>query len=148
MMTNSTGDIENTKRVALVLAEKISEHTSRKGVVVALIGELGAGKTTLILELLKVMGVTKKVLSPTFVIQKRFKAPKATGFKNIYHIDAYRVEKEDLLGLGWREFLADRNIILVEWGDRIKPLLPRHTIWVELSHVNKQNERRIIINRR
>ncbi|MBU2101438.1 tRNA (adenosine(37)-N6)-threonylcarbamoyltransferase complex ATPase subunit type 1 TsaE [Patescibacteria group bacterium] len=143
-----TNNDKDTKRLAKALAEELTRLKGGGSVVLGLVGELGSGKTTFTQGLLKALGVKKRVLSPTFVIQKRFKLLQDTGFKNAYHIDAYRIEEKDLIDLGWKEILLEKNIVVVEWADRVKKVLPKETIWIKFNYGGKEHERKITINRR
>src|SRR3989344_966408 len=93
--------------------------------VVALYGELGAGKTVFVKAIAKALGVAETVTSPTFVLEKMYRL---TGkpFEHFIHIDAYRLEKpEELQQLGWDEILAEpKNLICVEWAENVEKLLP------------------------
>jgi len=132
-----------TAEAAKILSEEILKTKSL--VVVGFVGELGAGKTTFIKSLIKGLGVKKKVTSPTFLIIKRFSL---RGGRDIYHVDAYRVGAKDLTNLGFKKAIQRPNIVLIEWADRVKRLLPKDTIWLKLEHGKSENERHITINRR
>ena len=134
-----------TKRFAKELAKKIVRNeTAKKAVIVALVGELGAGKTTFTQGFASGLGI-KSATSPTFILMRSTKL-KGRRFKNFIHIDAYRAEAADFLKLGFKEITSDpNNIILVEWADRIKKLIPKSAIWLKLGHGKKQNERTIIL---
>lgn len=114
--------------------------------VLGLIGDLGSGKTTFTQGFIRGLGIKKRILSPTFVILKRFCPSKSSGFQNIYHIDAYRINKKGLLNLGLGEVLNGHNAVIVEWADRVRSVLPRNTIWINFKHGRAENERKIIIN--
>lgn len=110
-------------------------------VVLGLTGALGAGKTTLVQGLAHEAGVREKITSPTYVISRRYEVPNSgyeTGnvFKNIYHVDAYRLESPaELLRLGWREMVEEpTNLVLVEWADRIRSVLPVDVRLLEFRH--------------
>ena len=133
---------KSTRLVAKMLAEEIKLTPSL--VVLGLVGSLGAGKTTFIKGLIKGLGVRGKVTSPTFLIMRRFRS----GKRSIYHIDAYRVGRYDLLKLGFREVLTSPNVVLVEWADKVKNVLPRSTIWIKLEHGKYENERQLTFSRR
>ena len=97
----------------------------RGGDVVGLVGDLGAGKTTLIQHLAHAFGVRKPVRSPTFILMQVFKTSvesrRRTGIAQLCHIDAYRLKDEDeLFAIGFQEY-ADRldTVILLEWADRM-----------------------------
>lgn len=146
MESHLTENEKQTRDVAERLALKISERGQR--VVVALVGELGAGKTTFVQAFAKAMGIKKRILSPTFLIMKRFPLSRESNFANLFHIDAYRVDAEDLIELGFQEMLKGKNVVLIEWADRVARILPSDTIWLRFSHGSKENERKITINRR
>lgn len=106
------------------LASRRSGHAT----VVALIGELGTGKTTFVQKFAKAYGIKEVVTSPTFVILKKY--------GNLVHIDAYRLEHaEELQKLGVQELMKNpKNIIFIEWADRVKEILPPETIWINFKH--------------
>lgn len=110
-----------------VLAQEFLANLSHgeKAVVVALQGDLGAGKTTFTQAAGKLLGVEENMHSPTFVIEKIYKID-YKGFKKLIHIDAYRLEKEaELLHLGWGEIIRDPdNLIFIEWPENVKGIIP------------------------
>ncbi len=93
----------------------------RVPLVVALTGNLGAGKTLVAKGIAAGLGVTAPVTSPTFTLINEYSFPGGI----LFHIDCYRLEKpvDDAKGLGLEE-LFDQGIVLIEWADRIRPLLP------------------------
>ena len=126
------------------MAEKILGLKRSSAGVVALSGELGAGKTTFIQGFLRALGVKRRITSPTFLIFKSYTL-NAKPYTLVYHIDCYRIQKPaELLKLGLKKILADpRNIVLIEWAEKIKSLLPKGTIKIEFKHGRKENERLI-----
>ncbi len=130
-----------TKKFAKEFAKKIiKEGSGKKAVVIALSGELGAGKTTFTQGFAAGLGIRGRISSPTFILMR------STKLKNgkFIHIDAYRADAGDFLKLGFRELVADgKNIILVEWADRLKKILPKSAIWLKFEHGKKENERTI-----
>lgn len=110
----------------------------KEATVVALYGDLGAGKTTLVQAVAKVFGVSESVQSPTFLILKSYKL-KASSYKLLHHVDAYRLQSgKELLALGWRELLADpHNLILIEWADRVADILPKNHIKIFCRFVDE-----------
>jgi len=129
-----TQNSKETKQLALGFVGKISE-----GTIIALEGDLGSGKTTFTQGLLKGLGVKGPYTSPTFVIMKQY----ASKTQNIYHLDAYRVSSKDILNLGWKEMLAEKNnIIIIEWADRIRKIIPRNAIWIKFEWVS-ENKRKV-----
>jgi tRNA threonylcarbamoyladenosine biosynthesis protein TsaE len=125
-------------------------------IVLALQGDLGAGKTTFVQGFLKGLGSKKRAASPTFVLMRRHalsgasKAAQARSkLLNVYHIDAYRLKKpEQMAVLKFDEILAEpSNVVLIEWPERAKKLLPKNTLWLKFIYGKKENERTITIKR-
>jgi len=145
----TTKEVRETSSVARELAREIGRTaSSEKAIVLALEGQLGAGKTTFTQALAKALGVRRRVLSPTFLVMKRFPLRSASPFDNLYHIDAYRVGAKDLKGLGINEILQKPNIVVIEWANRVKSILPKGTFWLRFEHGTGPTERKITINRR
>jgi len=144
--TNKPGD---TAKVAISLANDITNRDPGRGaLVLGLIGELGAGKTTFIKSFIRALGVRKKITSPTFLISRRFNLPNGGRYKNVFHIDVYRISsKTELSDIGINNVINDHNnIVLVEWADRIQTVLPKETIWIKFKHGKRENQRHITIN--
>ena len=132
--------VSNSPRATKALGSKIAKSILRlpigkHAVVLSLEGELGSGKTTFSQGFAKGLGVSARVSSPTFVIVKPYKV-RDTKYKLFYHIDCYRIHKpKELLDLGWRGMVADpKAIVLVEWGNRVRKVLPKHTIHISFSY--------------
>lgn len=106
--------------------------------VLALQGDLGAGKTTLTKHLAKLLGVAETVVSPTFVIAKFYET--AIDFDQLVHIDAYRIESLDELGpLGWEALLQQpKTLVIVEWPEKIMDALPAEKIHFAITHEGEQ----------
>ena len=136
---------KETKKVAGFLFEKISKIKSRKTTVIALEGELGAGKTTFVQGLAKAMKISSKIKSPTFVLIKSYKL-KVKSYKFLYHLDCYRLRNHhDLEILGIKDILSDPdNIVLIEWSDRVKKILPKNHIRIHIDHISNK-ERKITV---
>jgi tRNA threonylcarbamoyladenosine biosynthesis protein TsaE len=101
----------------------------REGSVVACTGALGAGKTCFLQGLARGLGVTADVTSPTFVLVNLYQ-----GRLPVYHIDAYRTESlTELVDVGLEEMVHGSGVTIIEWADKILPLLPSSTITVALS---------------
>jgi tRNA threonylcarbamoyladenosine biosynthesis protein TsaE len=125
---------EQTEGIAADFAKK-----APAGTVVALYGELGAGKTVFARGFARGLGVTETVSSPTFTIMQEYKLNKnvnGDGLFWFYHLDLYRIESpESALVFGVDEYLSNDNaVLLVEWAERIEKLLPKNTVRVEISH--------------
>jgi tRNA threonylcarbamoyladenosine biosynthesis protein TsaE len=113
------------------------------GEVLALYGDLGSGKTTFMQGLARGLGITKNIISPTFIIMRSYEigtgnkaidseaqARRGQGTKNLYHLDLYRIENVDQASdLGLNELMGDpENIVAIEWPDKIENLLPEKRI--------------------
>ncbi|MBZ1348915.1 MAG: tRNA (adenosine(37)-N6)-threonylcarbamoyltransferase complex ATPase subunit type 1 TsaE [Candidatus Liptonbacteria bacterium] len=132
-----------TKTIGIFLGEEIkkTKTSQNKALIIALIGDLGAGKTVFIKGLMQGLGIKKKIVSPTFIIFRRLNNAYNRGA--IYHIDAYRLKKEkDILSLGFKQILAGpKNIVIIEWAERIKKSVPSGAIWIKLEYGQKNNQR-------
>lgn len=121
-------------------AEEIIEHFKRQSVV-AFYGEMGAGKTTLIREIAAQMDVIDNVTSPTFALVNQYNTQQGD---KIYHFDFYRINKiEEAYDLGYEEYFDSGNLCLVEWPEKIEPLLPPDALIINIE-VDHKSEARII----
>lgn len=113
--------LEQTQELAQDFLQNLIP-VSNQATVVELVGNLGSGKTTFTQAFAQGLGITDTVVSPTFVIQKRYTIANHPHFKTLIHIDAYRLENQDeILRLNWREDLENpENLILVEWSEKIQ----------------------------
>ena len=108
--------------------------------VVALDAPMGAGKTTLISRIAALLGAEDDVTSPTFAIVNEY-----VGQRVIYHFDMYRIERvEEALDFGCEEYLSSGELCLVEWPEKIEPLLPDDTMVVKIEILGDR-ERRFVI---
>lgn len=123
----------------------------------ALQGDLGAGKTTFTQGFLKGLGSKKRATSPTFVLMRRHALGGARGaargarekFKNIFHIDAYRLKKPEHLAALELDVILNEpgNIVLIEWPEQAKKFLPKDAVWIKFKYGKKENERTITVMR-
>ncbi|MBU2545305.1 tRNA (adenosine(37)-N6)-threonylcarbamoyltransferase complex ATPase subunit type 1 TsaE [Patescibacteria group bacterium] len=155
-----TSSIKETQKIAEEFAKEISKNlpSSKQGIVIGLKGELGGGKTTFTQAFAKTLGVKEKVLSPTFVIFKKFAISPTYAVshksdlckhlckQNLYHFDCYRIkDSKEILELGFEEIISNpQNIIVIEWADNIKKILPPNTIWINFKFIDT-NTRKIMI---
>jgi len=108
----------------------------------ALTGELGAGKTTLVQAICRGVGIREDVTSPTFSLVNQYEV----GGTTVYHLDLYRVDgPRDLTNLGWDEIINSAAVVLVEWAERAEGRLPRDTISISLEHVPGDSDHRRIV---
>jgi tRNA threonylcarbamoyladenosine biosynthesis protein TsaE len=104
------------------------------GAVVALTGELGAGKTCFVQGLVRGLGVTGRATSPTFVLINQYR-----GRVPVYHVDAYRTDSlTELMDLGLLELMGGAGVTVIEWADKLRSLLPPETIHVHIEGVGDE----------
>jgi len=142
--------ITKRERETKKLGEKIAEKILKKGpikiaTILALKGDLGGGKTTFLKGVAKGLGIKEKILSPTFIILRKFQIPNSK-FQRFYHLDCYRTEKpKEILNLGFKEILENpKNIVAIEWADRIEKILPKKVLQINFKFLGKK-EREILI---
>lgn len=123
-----------------VFARKLLKRwfeTRERPIILALKGNLGSGKTTFVQGLARALGLGEKIKSPTFVLMKFYALPKRVAvFRHMIHIDAYRIKKAaEIKHLGFGDLLKDKDaIIVIEWADKIKKLIPKTAIWIQFTH--------------
>lgn len=133
---------EETMEFAINFAKKL-----KGGEVLALKGDLGAGKTTFVKGLAEGLKVAETITSPTFVMLKTYPI-KIDKRKMVFvHVDAYRAETiEDIKSVGIEDFLfRDDVVITIEWPEKITEILPKNTIWINFKHLD-ENRREISLN--
>jgi tRNA threonylcarbamoyladenosine biosynthesis protein TsaE len=109
-------------------------RTLGPGAVVALTGELGAGKTCFVQGLVRGLGAAVRATSPTFVLVNEYK-----GRVPVHHVDAYRTDTmTELMDLGLLEMIGGEGVTLIEWADKLTPLLPPDTIHVQIAGVGDE----------
>ncbi|SRR6266540_3568142 len=120
----ATASPEETRAIGGSLADLL-----QAGDVVSLSGDLGSGKTTLIQGIARGLGVDQPVLSPTFTLIREYR-----GRLPVYHLDVYRLNRlQDVLDLGFDEYLDGGGVTLIEWGDAIEAMLPEDNLRMELA---------------
>ena len=128
---------KQTRKLGAALAQEL-----KSGKIICLTGELGSGKTTFTQGFLRGLKLRGPYTSPTFVIIKKYGRRGIEG--EVYHIDAYRVGAKDILALGWEEIASDpKNIIIAEWADRIRKIIPASALWIKFEWLD-ENKRKII----
>lgn len=132
-----TKNEKETTKLAKILANEILKHKkvyperSRGALVIGLEGNLGAGKTTFIQAFAKGTGIKRRLTSPTFVLMKKY--------NNLYHLDCYRIKNsQDVLAMDFKEIISNpKNIVLIEWAEKIKRILPKNKIWIKFKILGK-----------
>lgn len=115
------------------------------GEVIALVGELGGGKTTFVQGLARGLGIKKRITSPTFILRRDYKAKS----KKLVHIDLYRLEEkieEEFKNLDIEEDLREKAIVVIEWADKVRNSLPPSVIWITFENLGGE-ERKIKVTR-
>jgi tRNA threonylcarbamoyladenosine biosynthesis protein TsaE len=136
--TFTARSVPATWRLAAQLAARLPN-----GGVVALQGELGAGKTTFVQGLARALGITRPVTSPTFTLVGEYPGDHLL----LVHMDLYRLRSpDDLLTIGFPEYLERKALVAVEWPERAGDLLPPETIWVTITLTADARTRHIEIN--
>lgn len=125
---------KETHNLGKVMAKK------RQGNIIALFGDLGAGKTTFVQGFAKGLGIKDKIISPTFVLIRQHKLKK--GF--LYHIDLYRLEDNlSIKELGIDEIISNpNNLVLIEWAEKMEKNLPKNAIKINLKKL--EGDKRLI----
>ncbi|MFA5778063.1 MAG: tRNA (adenosine(37)-N6)-threonylcarbamoyltransferase complex ATPase subunit type 1 TsaE [Candidatus Paceibacterota bacterium] len=144
-MKKVSKNVKETMEIAKIFLEKIlkEKKITKDATVVCLSGNLGAGKTAFTQGIAKCLGVKNKVVSPTFVIFKKYPI-KTKKHKFLYHMDAYRLKnKKELLPLGWKEIIGnDEHLVFIEWPENINKAIPKNAKYIYIS--NNKNEERIL----
>ncbi|MEI6296775.1 MAG: tRNA (adenosine(37)-N6)-threonylcarbamoyltransferase complex ATPase subunit type 1 TsaE [bacterium] len=131
-MKKITKNLEETQKLAKEFVDSLNAmkekgQINKEAIVIALFGDLGSGKTSFVQAIAKNFNIKEGVISPTFVIQKNYPIKNNKNFKNLIHIDAYRLDNpEEILTLGWHELVKnENNLIFVEWPEKIGDHIPK-----------------------
>ena len=131
-MEITTKDAKDTQR----LGQKIGSGL-KGGEIIALTGNLGTGKTTFVQGLAQGLGIKERVLSPTFILMRQYQ-----GELDLYHLDMYRLDTnfyEEVRNLGLQEIWGkEKNVVVIEWAEKIKDHLPSGTIWIDLTPIGEE----------
>lgn len=145
-MEFTTKSAKETKK----LGEKIGADL-KGGETLALVGDLGSGKTTFVQGLAKGLGIDQRVVSPTFILVRKYGIGirnNELGIMNFYHIDLYRLEgdvEKELANLGFKEIVSGtNNIVVVEWAGKAIGVYPENTVWIEFENLG-EDKRKITV---
>ncbi|MGN0543335.1 MAG: tRNA (adenosine(37)-N6)-threonylcarbamoyltransferase complex ATPase subunit type 1 TsaE [Acutalibacteraceae bacterium] len=137
MAIYKTESAAETEKIGFLLGESISQPQ-----VVAMFGELGAGKTAFTRGFAKGMGIDCDVSSPTFALVNEYRGKD----KTLYHFDMYRISGwDDLYSTGYFDYLDEGAVLIIEWSENIEAVLPENCIRVEITKTENPNERNIEI---
>lgn len=152
IISKNTKDTEQIAKDFLkYLMSKVIFDITYPACVVGLSGDLGTGKTTFVQFIALNLGIKNRVNSPTFVIIKKYTlAPIRTRwerrnkFKNLFHIDAYRLKNyKELINLGWKEIISNpENLIFIEWPENVKKAMPKKYHKIFIKHLPIPNQSR------
>ena len=133
----NTQNLNETQEFARDFAKNL-----KAGDVLCLYGNLGSGKTSFVQGLAKGLGITRRIISPTFIIARRYEISDL----NLYHIDLYRTQTlQDLLSIGIDEILEDdNNIVAIEWAEKLLDLMPKKRVDLKFEYID-ENTRKITI---
>ena len=132
-----TSSPEETEAAGEKLAAAVS---NRPFAFVALYGELGVGKTAFVRGFCRVFGIDR-VKSPTFTVVNEYR-----GTKNVFHMDLYRLrDEDDLLSVGYDDYLGRRGYVLCEWSEKIPSAIPDDAIRVTVSKTDGETGRKITV---
>lgn len=121
------------ERVLALVSEKRPEK--KDATVLALHGDLGAGKTTFTQSLAPLLGVAEYVTSPTFVVMRIYPTSASGTFSKLVHIDAYRIESlDEIRVIGFADLLRDpTNLICIEWAGKVEDALPKDALYITFT---------------
>lgn len=123
----------DTREFGLELGKKL-----KPGDIIALIGDLGTGKTTLTKSIAEGLGITDVITSPTFTIVQEYHQ----GRLPLYHFDVYRINDiEEMYELGYEEYFFGQGVCVIEWADLIMELIPVESIIINIEYAENENER-------
>ncbi|MEX0878084.1 MAG: tRNA (adenosine(37)-N6)-threonylcarbamoyltransferase complex ATPase subunit type 1 TsaE [Candidatus Spechtbacterales bacterium] len=140
--------VEETKKIAAHVLDVFWDKKRSNALVVGLTGELGAGKTHFAQGVAEHLGLKRNITSPTFVIMKKygvkkenFNTKKFSDVNYLYHFDCYRVGlSKEVQDIGWDEIVSNLdNIVLVEWAERIKTIMPDNSIYISIENTSEDS---------
>ena len=135
---------DNKIQIVKEIIKKASSGKKDNATVISLSGDLGTGKTTIVKEIAKQLGIKENIISPTFVIMKIYKLESNSkhyfNFKKLIHIDAYRIEDDkEFINFDWEEIISNKdNLVVLEWPEKIKNIIPKNTIKISIYHIDEE----------
>lgn len=128
MRTVNIKNEKETRAFGLALAKEL-----QPGAIIALVGDLGTGKTTLTRYIAEGLGITEPIQSPTFTIIREHR----TGRLPLFHFDVYRLDDpDDMFELGYEDYFFGDGVTVVEWADKIADLMPDETKWISITYAS------------
>lgn len=124
---------QETRSIGKKLAAELAP-----GIVIALTGDLGTGKTALTKSIAEGLGITEVITSPTFNIVKEY----YSGRIPMYHFDVYRIgDIDEMYELGYEEYFYGNGVCIVEWADLIEDIIPEDAIRIDIEYGENEGER-------
>ncbi len=140
-----TKSAEETKRLGATIGSEL------KARIYALTGDLGSGKTTFVQGFAQGLGITSKIISPTFILMRKYAVSisnQQSTISNFYHVDLYRFEdniESEVRNLGLTDIWGKPgNVVIIEWAEKIKNMIPKEAIWITFENTG-EDKRKIII---
>lgn len=135
-----TKSAKETRELGTKLAKEY-----QNGAILALMGDLGAGKTTFAAGFAKGLGIKSKLISPTYILIREYQLY-SQSYAKLYHIDLYRLEnQQQILDLGLKDIFDNpKNIVLIEWAEKLINLPRKHLIKINFEYLS-ESKRRITI---
>lgn len=147
MMTKNLRDL---RVFAAIVAKEVlrQSRSQRHAFVLALVGELGSGKTTFTKAFGRALGLRRSITSPTFLMLRAY--PFSKGRKELVHIDCFRMQSSrELVALGIRDIVRDpRRIVVIEWAERARRVLPKGAVWIRFQFGERASWRYITADTR
>lgn len=136
MLKIYTGSPEETVEIGKQLGKLLNS-----GNIVCLTGDLGAGKTAFTQGIAKGLGVTDYVTSPTYTIINEYE-----GRVPLYHFDVYRLnDVEEMYELGYEEYFFGDGVVVLEWADSVRDIIPSERLWITILNTKGDNSREILM---
>ena len=147
-MTYLSHSPEDTQNFARLQALRFVKESVGEPIIIALEGELGAGKTTFTQSFASALGIHEHVKSPTFVLMKQYQLINVVNYHTLYHLDCYRLNTSvDLLPLGTNDIIHQKGtIVLIEWAERVADILPRNHWVIHIDHIS-EHQRNITVTK-
>ena len=124
-------DENKTKEIGYKLGKLLTENS-----IICLVGDLGAGKTTLTQSIAKALEVDDYITSPTFTIVNEYE-----GKYPLYHFDVYRIGSSDeIYDIGYYEYIENGGVCIIEWANLIEDILPDEYLYINLKYLNNSRE--------
>lgn len=134
--------VSNSPEMTVEIGKILGENLQR-GDIIALIGELGSGKTCITQGIARGLRVSEEyyITSPTFTLINEY-----PGRLTLYHLDVYRLSgSDDLIDMGYEEYFYDDGVIVIEWAEKVQDILPSYSIRIHMKYID-ETRRKIAIS--